>query len=163
MGRADIAILSEISFGIRLCLHPPCTYLREEGLAYDDWSHSCYARLDFCRDTSDVPRRERQLQAISSRTFLRAQSLRGHMGRSFLPVIDKPQPAPHRPALWQDGSLHGCARLQASARSLHPGADTAAGRCSIILVIIHPSEEVPFVERTIWLFFVFSVPSLVGC
>ena len=34
MGRADIAILSEISFRIRLCLHPPA--LSMEGLAYDD-------------------------------------------------------------------------------------------------------------------------------
>ena len=38
MGRADIAILSEISFGIRLCLHPPALFgfeIEKEGSAYD--------------------------------------------------------------------------------------------------------------------------------
>jgi len=79
MGRADIAILSEISFRIRLCLHPPA--LSMEGLAYDDGSLS--RPLDFCRDTSDVPRRETAPSHLITHIILRAQSLRGHMGRSF--------------------------------------------------------------------------------
>jgi len=42
-------------------------------------------------------------KAISSRTFLRAQSLRGHTGRSFLlPVMKIPHPAIHQPAQLQD-------------------------------------------------------------
>jgi hypothetical protein len=79
MGRADIAILSEISFRIRLCLHPPA--LSMEGLAYDDGSLS--RPLDFCRDTSDVSRRETAPSHLITHIILRAQSLRGHMGRSF--------------------------------------------------------------------------------
>ena len=89
--------------------------------------------LDFCRDTSDVPRRETApSHLITHMLFLRAQSLRGHMGRSILPVIDKPQPfrSPARPMAGRQVS--GCARFA----SIRPkivfttsGADTAAGRC----------------------------------
>jgi hypothetical protein len=44
---------------------------------------------DFCRDTSDVPRRM-ALQSHLIAAFLRAQSLQGHTGRSFLlPVMNK--------------------------------------------------------------------------
>jgi hypothetical protein len=49
MGRADIAILSEISFGIRLCLHPPA--LSKEGSAYDGSGLSWPD--DFCPTASE--------------------------------------------------------------------------------------------------------------
>ena len=55
MGRADIAILSEISFGIRLCLHPP-HFPSMGGSAYDGLAFLRPLEL-CCRDTSDVPRR----------------------------------------------------------------------------------------------------------
>ena len=50
--------------------------------------------MDFCHDTSERAASNSQLEPSHHAHFLRAQSLRGHMGRSFLPVIDTPQPAP---------------------------------------------------------------------
>jgi hypothetical protein len=99
MGRADIAILSEISFRIRLCLHPPA--LSMEGLAYDDGSLS--RPLDFCRDTSDVPRRETAPSHLITHIFCALSRYGVIWEDRFLPVMDIPQPRNHRPALWQDG------------------------------------------------------------
>ena len=55
----------------------------------------------------------------------------GSYGKIVLPVMDKPQPRRHRPALWQDGNSRSCARFA----SIRPkiafatsGADAAAGR-----------------------------------
>ena len=55
MGRADIAILSTISGGIRLCLHPPAL---ERGSAYD-------GRLSFVATRRNVPLNNRAVHALS--------------------------------------------------------------------------------------------------
>jgi hypothetical protein len=65
-------------------------FLSKEGLAYDDWKPFRATRF-LSRHVGRAASSSDFASAISSRTSLRAQSLRGHMGRSFLPVIDKPQ------------------------------------------------------------------------
>ena len=88
MGRDDIAILSEISPRIRLCLHPPalsrppCEDL-EQRRGWRMMTRSLSRPPDCCRDTSDVPRRETAPSHLIAPHIMRAQSLRGHMGRSF--------------------------------------------------------------------------------
>jgi hypothetical protein len=99
MGRADIAILSEISFRIRLCLHPPA--LSMEGLAYD--SKEPFRASRFLSRHVGRAASGDSSEPSHHAHILRAQSLRGHMGRSFLPVIDLPQPTriPARPMAGQ--------------------------------------------------------------
>jgi len=85
---------------------------------------------DLCRDTSDVPRRETAPSHLITH-FSARSVVTGSYGKIVLPVMDKPQPGRHRPALWQDGNSRSCARFA----SIRPkivfttsGADTAAGR-----------------------------------
>ena len=65
---------------------------------------------DLCRDTSDVPRRETAPSHLITH-FSARSVVTGSYGKIVLPVMDKPQPGRHRPALWQDGKRRGCARF----------------------------------------------------
>jgi hypothetical protein len=89
MGRADIATLPEISPGVRLCLHPRALV----GSAYDSLARSgtpetCVAtRRNGSRALEKNPKSDVRAsrEAISLRTLLRAQSLRGHNGTAGPP------------------------------------------------------------------------------
>ena len=70
---------------------------------------------DLCRDTSDVPRRETAPSHLITH-FSARSVVTGSYGQIVLPVMDKPQPGRHRPALWQDGKRLVAPALQASAR-----------------------------------------------
>ena len=102
MGRADIAILSEISFGIRLCLHPP-HYLRWGGRRMMAWPFcgrpSCIVAT---RRTCRVERRPRP--SHWPQISLRASVVTGSYGLIVpLFLTDKNHnPDVDRPALWQD-------------------------------------------------------------
>ena len=65
---------------------------------------------DLCRDTSDVPRRETAPSHLITH-FSARSVVTGSYGKIVLPVMDKPQPHRHRPALWQDGNSRSCARF----------------------------------------------------
>jgi hypothetical protein len=88
MGRADIATLPALSHGVRLCLHPRALV----GSAYDGrvqiGTPEALAGLSRFVGTDRVPSGKwfpgddsrASREAISLRTLLRAQSLRGHNG-----------------------------------------------------------------------------------
>ena len=84
MGRADIATLPRLTPGVRLCLHPRALV----GSAYDGHRHvgtpeTCVApRRNVMRPLRDA---RASREAISLRTLLRAQSLRGHNGTAGPP------------------------------------------------------------------------------
>src|SRR5271155_51563 len=86
MGRADIAILSNISVGIRLCLHPPALLMG--GSAYDDWSLVsclCVGRPIFVAARRNVPRRTTASSHLI--THISARSVvTGSYGLVVLPV-----------------------------------------------------------------------------
>ena len=128
MGRADIAIYSTISGGIRLCLHPRALCV---GSAYDDQDvtrpHDC------CRGTSERPASCGGPGHLIGRMLCAPQSLRGHTDC--------------RPSnLWtknHDQLSPACAiagRLVLVAPVHPPSSRTAnaAGRCRFI------SEPTPF-------------------
>jgi hypothetical protein len=127
----------------------------KEGLAYDDWKPFRATRF-LSQHVGRAASSSDFASAISSRTSLRAQSLRGHMGRSFLPVIDKPQ-------LWSiTGPLYVGRQPSIVAPACIRHCVCCARRCSIILfhssielLLFHHLEEVPFVERTYLAVFAF--------
>src|SRR5215831_2096201 len=105
MGRADIATLPALSHGVRLCLHPRALV----GSAYDGQAsllahpsvnvatrrnglRSPFGEL-FPQEANARASRE----AISLRTLLRAQSLRGHNG-TVVPHLRLDQ---WHPGCWQ--------------------------------------------------------------
>ena len=103
----------------------------KEGLAYDDEEPFEASRLlsrHVGRAASGDSPRPSHCAAYHARSVVT-----GSYGKIVLPVMDKPQPGRHRPALWQDGKRRGCARF-ASIRPKIPfsasGADAAAGRCN---------------------------------
>ena len=133
---------------------PSRTFLRRRGWRMMtgslSWLSIFVATRRTCRVGSDFA------SAISSRTSLRAQSLRGHMGRSFLPVIvDKPQ-------LW---SITGPLYVGRQPKSIVAPAcirqySVCCRRCSIVPshIIEHCCpitwKKCPFCGANIsWLFF----------
>jgi hypothetical protein len=112
--------------------------LRSEGLAYDNLE-PLTRPPDVCRDTSErIASGDSSM--LSHHALFCALSRYGVIWEDrFYLLIVYHSLHRYRPALWQDSVCAGCARLQASARSSHPGADTAAGRC-FNHPVTHPSD-----------------------
>ena len=103
MGRADIAILSEISFGIRLCLHPPA--LGRGWRVIASQSLRSYPLDTVCRTTSAlslfVARREDlRMQAISLRVSVHERALSRYrvIREDRFYFQDGQHPANHQPS-----------------------------------------------------------------
>ena len=161
MGRADIAILSTISGGIRLCLHPPA--LLTGGSAYDGFGPFSFlsggGRTMFVATRRNVPRRP----AIRSHliTHISARSVvTGSYGKIVSTCDGKSQLGSSPARSMQDGNSLCCARL-ASAISVSPTA-FAAGRCfSFEPTVSHHHGRSALVERTLLgCFLPISLPAL---
>jgi len=82
--QSDLRFLPGLDYVFTLphFLRPPCEDL-EQRRGWRMMTRSLSRPPDFCRDTSDVPRRETAPSHLIAPHIMRAQSLRGHMGRSF--------------------------------------------------------------------------------
>jgi hypothetical protein len=124
MGRADIAILSNISVGIRLCLHPPALLMG--GSAYDGLSLFLLSGLGFLSRHVGTCRVRGQLEPSHHAHFLRAQSLRGHTDWSFYLLMKTRSQAPTGPPYGRTAEPRGRARFSKHPPGTisRPGADT---------------------------------------
>ena len=89
----------------------------------------------FVTTRRNVPRRKAATGHLITHIFARSV-VTGSYGMIVLPVMDKPQPGRHRPALWQDGKRRGRARF-ASIRPKIPITRLRSG-CRCRKMINHP-------------------------